>query len=229
MQPTYLPWIGYFELIDRSDLFVMMDDVQFVQKSWQQRNRIKTTQGALWLTVPVLSTGRRFQQILDVELDTRQNWAKKHLKSIRLAYAKAPFLQAIFPALEKVFGQHWTKLSELNVALISLIKEVMGIRVPMMFSSQLECRESREEKIIDICKQLNADKLYDTHGAADVINANKIRSEGIEVFFQSYEHPVYNQMHGAFVSHLSAIDLLFNAGPASREIMRSGAKACLRL
>lgn len=229
MQPTYLPWIGYFELIERSDIFVLMDDVQFVKKSWQQRNRIKNAQGIQWLTVPVLTTGRHFQKIVDVEIDASQNWAKKHLKSIRLAYSNAPFFGEFFPTLERIYSHPWTKLRDLNTAIISFMKEAMDIRTPMVSSSQLQCRESRDERIIDICKQTGADVLYDTAGAAEVINADKIRSEGIKVIFQEYVHPIYNQLHGEFVSHLSAIDLLLNEGSASYDIIRSGGKVRVRL
>lgn len=224
MQPTYLPWIGYFELMDRSDVFVLLDDVQFVRKSWQQRNRIKDANGVLLLTVPVLSKEKRFQLICDVEIDAQQKWADKHLKSLRIAYAKAPFLRDYLPALEEIYKQTWTKLRELNFALIKFIKEAMEIQTPIALSSSMEYRSEKNERIVDICKHMGANVLYDTRGAEDVIDVDMIQSEGIRVVFQEYGHPVYRQAHGEFVAYLSAIDLLFNEGPASKAIMRSGGK-----
>lgn len=225
MQPAYLPWIGYFELMDRSDLFVLLDDVQFVRKSWQQRNRIKGPQGVVWLTVPVLSKGRRFQPICDVEIDVGQNWAKKHFKSLSVAYAGSPFLQDYLPGIAEIYDRPWTKLRELNTALLLFMKQAMGVHTPLVFSSSLECRKGKNERIIDICKHLSADVLYDAYGAKDVIDVDTVQSEGLRVIFQEYEHPVYRQMHGEFVSHLSAIDLLFNEGPTCSEIMRSGSRS----
>jgi hypothetical protein len=223
MQPTYLPWIGYFELMVQSRAFVFFDDVQFAKKSWQHRNRIKGSSGEIMLSVPVLTSGHRFQQIKDAELDSRQPWATKHLRSIEINYAKAPFAEQYLPALRQIYLQPWKKLSELNVALIDFLRQSFGIETRLCLASSFPCRAERNEHIIDLCRAVGGDVLYDASGAAEVIDAGMMEKAGIRVVFQQYQHPVYRQQHGPFLSHLSAIDLLLNEGPRSLEIMRSGA------
>jgi hypothetical protein len=224
MQPTYLPWLGYFDLIDQSDVFILLDDVQFVQKSWQQRNRIKTAQGALWLSVPVLSSGKRFQLIRNTEIDLTQTWQEKHFKSIALSYAKAGYAKDYLPGIKAIYERPWKSLCDLNEALLFFLMEAFGIRTPVIRASSLTTRSDKNEHIIDICRQVNADILYDAGGAVEAIDAGLIQTNWIRVVFQEYEHPCYRQMHGNFISHLSAIDLLLNEGPGSMAIIKSGVK-----
>jgi len=223
MQPTYLPWMGYFDLMVQSDVFVFLDDVQFVKKSWQCRNRIKASTGELLLSVPILTSGRQFQEISEVEIDARQPWASKHFRSIEFSYAKAPFASRYLPALHDLYLQPWTKLSELNSAVIDFLRRPLGIETPLRFASSFQCRKERNEHVIDLCRVLNADTLYDAGGAQEVIDAALFEKEGIRTVFQSYEHPVYRQLHGPFLSHLSTVDLLLNEGPRSLDIIRQGA------
>jgi len=225
MQPTYLPWIGYFDLMAQSEVFVLMDDVQFVKKSWQHRNRIKSPTGELMLSVPIVTAGRRFQPICETEIDARQPWATKHFRSIELSYAKAPYAAQYLPDLRQIYERPWKMLPELNHALIGFLGRSMGIEAPIHFASSFPCRKERNEHIVDLCKACNGDLLYDAGGAADVIDAAALEKEGIRVVFQSYVHPEYRQLHGPFLSHLSALDLLLNEGPRSREILRQGAAA----
>src|SRR5689334_2081035 len=132
MQPTYLPWLGYFEMIDRSDVFVLMDDVQYVPKSWQQRNRIKTANGELMLSVPVQTSHRREQTIAETEIDARQPWAAKHLRTVQLSYARAPHLREHLPALQELYARPWQRLRDLNAELIGWMCRAMGIGTPIV-------------------------------------------------------------------------------------------------
>jgi hypothetical protein len=225
MQPTYLPWLGYFDLIDQCDIFVLLDDVQFVKKSWQLRNRIKTAAGPLWLSVPVLSSGRRFQKISETEIDNTQNWREKHFKSILHAYANAPYANDYCPELQNIYQQEWKKICEINETLILFIKKAMGIQTPIIRSSNLKCREDMHERIIDICRQVDADVLYDAQGASEIIDPDILKANGVRIMFQEYQHPLYKQQNGAFVPYISAIDLLLNEGPSSCQIVRSGSKS----
>ncbi len=225
MQPTYLPWIGYFDLMAQSEVFVFMDDVQFVKKSWQNRNRIKSQSGELMLTVPVVTAGRRYQSISETEIDARQPWAAKHYRTIELSYAKAPYAGQYLPELKSIYERPWKMLVELNTALIDFLRQSLGIVTDLRLASAIASREERNAHIVDLCRACGGDVLYDAGGAADVIDAAALEKEGIRVIFQSYVHPQYRQLHGPFLSHLSALDLLLNEGPRSLEILRQGAAA----
>ena len=127
LQPSYLPWLGAFEQLARSDIFVVYDDVQYDRDGWRNRNRIKTAQGVQWLTVPVLTKGLFGQKIRDVLIDNRKPWPRKHLETLRQGYAKAPFLDPVMAELHSVLGQEWQSLSDLNTALFLRLAKFMGL------------------------------------------------------------------------------------------------------
>jgi len=222
MQPTYLPWIGYFEMIDVCDIFVFLDDVQFQRKSWQQRNVIKGTNGPILLTVPVFNKGKRFQKIEQVIINNNENWARQHLKSINMAYSKSYFYKQYWPAIALNYGLNYDLLVDLNISLISKLMELFNIRTPTIRSSSLKLDYNSNEKIVAICQQLKANELYDAAGAVKFIDATIFQNANIDVIYQDYHHPKYNQLHGEFISHMSVVDLLFNEGPRSLDIIRSG-------
>jgi hypothetical protein len=222
MQPTYLPWLGYFELMDQADIFVFLDDVQFAKKSWQQRNRIRSVTGELLIVVPVKASGARFQIINEVLVDNAQNWRRKHLKSIQHSYFKAPFYSRYIGDLEEIFAESHTTLVELNLALIEFLKQALRIRTPTLLSSTIPAREGRNEKVIDICRHVRAQMLYDAQGAREVLDLQRFSDAGIALEFQAYKHPVYSQLHEPFIPYLSTLDLLFNEGDNSLNIIRSG-------
>lgn len=224
MQPTYLPWLGYFELMSNCDLFVLMDDVQFIKKSWHSRNRIKTSSGELLLSVPVFSKGKRCQQIRDAEINNDLPWRKKHFSAIENSYKKARFFNDYFKELEEIYSGNHSKLLDLNIKLIEFIKEKIGISTVLILASTLNASGVKSEKVVNICKKLNADILYDAQGAKDVLDLNFFKDNKIKLIFQEYEHPVYTQLHGDFIPYLSAIDLLLNEGKRSMEIIVSGRK-----
>lgn len=214
MQPTYLPWIGYFDLMERVDHFVFLDTVQFSKQSWQQRNRIKTHQGELILTVPVQ---QKIGQIIgEVRIDNRSPWARKHWKSIKLAYEKAPFWNEISKDLAPVYERKHELLNGLNLSLIEKIKVLLGITTKTSQSSEIiHVEVDRTERLIQIIRDLGGTDYLSPIGAKDYIEEDLqlFEKNGIRVEFQNYEHPRYPQLHGEFVSHLSAIDYLFNLGP----------------
>jgi hypothetical protein len=226
MQPTYLPWAGYFDLIDSCDTFVFLDCVQFDRRSWQQRNRIKTAAGELLLTVPVLVKNRREQKIREVEIDSSRGFAQQHLSSIHHAYSKAPFYKDYAAGLESILRKDRTLLADLNIELIGWISEIMGVKTPTLRSSTLPARGSKVERLLSICEALGADRYVSAAGSRDYIEENNLfEQHGIQVTYQAYTHPSYRQQHGDFVSHLSALDVLFNEGPAALSIVRSGRAA----
>jgi hypothetical protein len=215
-QPGYLPWIGYFEQIYSVDTFVFFDDVQFNKRSWKTRNRIKTNNSYLWLTVPVLHANSHKLLIKDVEIDYTQRWITKHLKSIYWAYKKSKYFDEIYPLIETELKIEHKYLVDLCCRLIEKIARYLGIETIFTRSSSLNCSGVHKEKrILDICSKLNSKHLYNGANAREVLDLKYFEEAGIRVEFQDFEHPVYPQLHGEFIPFLSVIDLLFNCGPGS--------------
>ena len=212
LQPGYLPWLGFFDQLHRSDVFVYYDDVQYDKHGWRNRNRIKTQSGPLWLTVPVRHGSAGFPRILDVEIDTRTPWARKHVESIRQAYARAPFLAAYIPALEELLHRKWERLVDLDIACTGLMAEWFGLRRRIERSSTLEVGGDRSERLVNICRHLGASRYVSGDSARSYLDVPLFERHGILVEWQQYTHPVYPQLHGGFVSHMSALDLFLNCG-----------------
>ena len=219
LQPGYLPWMGFFEQLYRCDIFVIYDDVQYDKHGWRNRNRIKTPQGAQWLTVPVLTKGKNKPMTGDVLIDNNEAWAKKHLRTIEQNYGKAPFFAAIFPICEEILSGAWTKLIDLNMNFIYAFMEFLNVKREIVFSSSLEIEGSRIQKLINICRHFGADTFYEGASGKNYIEEKSFLDAGIKVSYQEYRHPVYQQLYGDFISHLSIVDLLFNHGKDSLSIL----------
>ena len=223
MQPTYIPWLGYFDLIDKSDIFVFLDSVQFDKRSWQQRNRIKTPRGELMLTVPVVTKGRFDQKIYDVEIDTSQKYIKKHLNSICSNYNKTKYFEDYRKELEDIYNEDIKKISQLNKKLIYWLSSKFGITTHFTSSSKIDAIGTKTELLVNICKQVGADHYISPAGSKGYIDQNNLFVKSkIKLSYQNYNHPAYNQFHGDFIPYMSAIDLLFNEGDCSLGIIRSG-------
>jgi hypothetical protein len=225
MQPTYLPWIGYFDMIDQVDAFVLLDHVQFSKQSWQQRNRIKTPGGLEWLTVPVEVKGRSHQSISEARIQA-SNFAKKHVHAMQMHYARAAHGAAVVSEITRLLNREppWDRLVELNVALIRWLCEALGIRTPVVRSSMLSPRGERTEALVSICEQLGGTHYLSPLGSADYLlgDLHFFEAHGIPVTFHHYVHPTYTQLYPPFIPYASAVDLLCNEGPASLEVIRSG-------
>lgn len=229
-QPTYLPWIGYFDLIDQADTFVFLDSVQFEKRSWQQRNRIKAAGGLCLLTVPVIVKGRFQQSIKDVEIESPA-FVRKHLRSIEMNYSRCPFFSRYFPEMSEILetGAARGSLADLNIQLIRWLCNILGIATPTLRSFDLNQTGSRSVLLANLCRSLGADCYLSSLGSTDYLLDDVIQfsSAGIEVVFQNYEHPLYRQQFPPFCSHASVIDLLFNEGESSLEILRDGRRTQL--
>jgi hypothetical protein len=226
-QPTYLPWMGYFDLIDQVDAFVFLDNVQFEKQSWQQRNRIKTPAGLQWLTVPVQHRGRFGQLINEVEIRDAGFW-RRHLRAIELNYRRAPYFDKYFENLSaKVHSHSPALLAELNVSLIEWMMEALGVSSPLYRASRLMLTGRRTELLAKICNKLGADEYLSPIGSAGYLlnELDVLLDSGVEVLFQHYEHPQYGQMFAPFCANASALDLIFNEGEMSLQILRSGRRS----
>ncbi len=227
MQPTYLPWIGYFDLMDQADVFVILDSVQFARRSWQQRNRIKTSSGELMLTVPVLSKGKRDQRIDEVLIEPTAGFTNSHLNSIRLAYSKAPYFDALWPALSETLSSKTSKLIDLNLGLITLFQKRLGIKADIVRSSTLAAAGNKVDLLVAVCKEIGVNRYLSPLGSKEYIEENDLFADNdIELVYHEYRHPTYHQLHGPFLPHMSVLDLLMNEdGPRALEIIRSGRAA----
>ncbi len=224
LQPGYLPWLGFFDQELSVDLFVLYDDVQYDRRRWRNRNRLKTPTGPGWLTVPVEQKGKYDQIIRDVKIDNTRPWRKKHLGAVATYYRKAPYFEKLFPQLEEIISKDWEYLWELDLALIEWLNRVIEIGTPVRMASELGVPGLKSERLLNICRKLGADQYYTGAAARHYLDLRQFEDAGIEVYFQEYEHPVYPQLYGPFVSHLSVLDLLMVAGPAAKEIIESGRK-----
>ena len=225
LQPSYLPWLGYFEQMQRADVFVFYDDVQYEKGSWRNRNRIKTPQGPQWLTVPVIQKGLGPQRILDVEVNNRVPWAKTQIKAIRQNYSKAPYFADYSEDLFRLLQLTWRFLVDLNLATTDWLRQALGIQTPTVRASELSCTGGRQERLIDIIKQFDGKMFYEGAAGQSYIDMRRFEAAGVRVVFQDYQHPRYRQLYGDFIPYMSVIDLLFNHGPQSVGILKNGDRA----
>ena len=224
-QPTFLPWLGWFDLADQSDLFVILDTVSFSKQSWQQRNRIRTQSGLEYLSVPVKTSGRFGQRIKDCEI-VNQSYLVKMIKSLYINYNKAPFFDSVSSDFINTMqtAARNNRLAELNIALIFWIAKYLGISTKMVMASTLDAGGQRGEYVASICACMGADRYLSPSGAEEYLLEDRryFEQRSVEVFIQMYEHPEYVQQFKPFMPFASTLDLIFNVGPNAGAIMRSG-------
>jgi hypothetical protein len=225
LQPGYLPWLGFFDQLRRSDVFVYYDDVQYDKHGWRNRNRIKTQAGPIWLTVPVRHSGLAFPPIMDVAIDGKGSWARKHVASIAQAYAGAPFVRRYLPQLEALLQQPWERLVDLDIAVAGAMARWLGVERQIERASLLGIGGERSERLLAICRHFGATKYLSGDSARGYLDTNLFAQHGIEVEWQRFVHPAYPQLHGEFVPFLSALDLVLNCGDDSLSVLEGRAPA----
>ena len=219
-QPAYLPWLGYFERIARSDLHVVLDHVQFEKNSYINRNKIRSKNGVNWLTVPV-STKSQFGNldICNLELAGPNTWKRKHWESLRMSYSRAPFFDQYKLPYQQIYSQEWSGFMPFLRALLNQHILDLGIKTPLVFSSDMPTSGHKSGLILDICKSLGATTyLSGLHGQSYIDNKAFI-DNSITVKYQDYKHPVYPQAWPGFEPYLGILDLLFNQGMGSLQII----------
>ena len=225
MQPTYFPWLGYFALMMKVDHFVFLDDVQFSKRSWQQRNQIKTPTSSQFLTVPVLSKGKREQLLCDVQIDTSSKYGYLHSSSIKQNYSKCKYFSKYFPLIEKILVERKDdSLLNLNLEVISLFRDILGIKNRVHLSSHLNSKGAKSEYLLSICKELNCNHYVSPPGSSNYLEdaLESFRDSKISVSYFSYSHPEYAQLYPPFLQYMSILDLIFNEGNGSIDIICSG-------
>ena len=224
MQPTWLPWVGYFDLIDQSDIFVILDDVQFSNHTWQQRNQIKTDKGLKWLTVPVYSKDRFGQKIIDVEIDVGK-FPEKMLYQIKEHYSKSIYFSDYFYDFEELLlGYKGKFLCDLNVTVLKWIMSKLDINTKIIHSSAIDIGGKRGERTVAILNNFNEKNYLSPMGSYNYLKEDikYFKQSNINSTFQNYIHPEYNQLYQPFLASASIIDLMFNNGVESMNIIRSG-------
>lgn len=219
LQPSYLPWLGYFDQLHKSDIFVVYDDVQYDKHGWRNRNRIKTATGPKWLTVSVLIHGMGRPTNREVRIKPGDPWRRKHLQALKTCYGKARAFPEVYPPVEAWLAREWESLCELNVSGLQLFADLLGLKRDIRLCSTLGIHGEQTDRLVRICQALGADRYLTGDAAASYLDAQAFAAAGIQVEYQQYRHPTYTQLYGEFVSHLSIVDLLMNHGSRSLEIL----------
>ena len=216
LQSSYIPWKGYFDILNSVDEFVLYDDVQYSKNDWRNRNRIKTKNGEIWLSIPVLTKGRFGQNICDVKImDPR--WASKHWKTLEANYAKALFFQDLLPAINNLYmeAENESNLSRVNEIFIRGISKLIGINTRITSSLEYQLPEDRNERLVELCSQLGVNGYLSGPSAKAYLDEQLFQDKGIQLEWMDYSgYPEYEQLYcPPFVHEVSILDLLFNVGP----------------
>jgi len=203
-----------------SDVFCILDDVQFSTNDYTHRNKIKSARGQLIRTVPILSSGHFEKRIMDMEIDNKIKWERIHWNSILASYGKkAPYFECYKDFFEITYKKPWDRIIDLDLYLLQYLFKEIGISVKIVKSSEMNIQSDKSEKLIEICDYQAADIYISGVFGKEYIDKKMFKEKGIKLYFQNYKHPVYTQLYGDFISHLSFIDLLFNHGEKSYDIM----------
>ena len=230
LQPTYLPWLGYFEMIDAAEIFVIYDHVQFVKKSWHHRNRIKGPNGEILLTIPTKKAPRE-TALCNTELALLyEKSLSNHWASISHAYKRSRYFENYSSALQTLYSTKYSSLTDLTVSFIRYFCDQLGVVTPFVNSSSFMLEMSHinsTERVVELCKKANITELYDANSAQSILDKSVFDANHISISFQQYEHPVYAQLYGSFLPYMSILDLLFNEGPRSFDVIKKGRRNSL--
>jgi hypothetical protein len=219
VQSNYIPWKGYFDIINSSDEFILFDDMQYTTRDWRNRNRIKTKKGLMWLTIPVLIKGKHHQKIRETMISD-QEWGIKHWKSIFTNYARADYFESYRTVFERLyFDTKEQSLSRINYKFIAAICGLLGITTRISWSMDYPLTEGKTERLVDLCIQAGATQYLSGPSAKAYLQEKLFTEKGISVRYMDYSE--YTQLFPPFVHEVSIVDLIFNAGSDSPKYMKS--------
>ena len=221
LQSNYIPWKGYFDLINSCDVFVLYDDMQYTKNDWRNRNKIQTNHGLKWLTIPVRQE-RLGQSINQTKISDRR-WSRKHWTAITHNYSKARYFNNYKAIFEDLYiNMHEGFLSEVNYRFILAINKIIGIDTVVKKSNEFNLTQGKSERLLDICKTLHANMYLSGPAAMDYLDVHLFQQEGIDVEWMNYDnYPVYKQLYQPFEHGVSILDLIFNEGPESKNYLKS--------
>jgi hypothetical protein len=221
-QPAYLPWPGYFDRIKKADLHIVLDHVQFEKNSMTNRNKIKTPQGWTWLTVPVKTKGKfKDCPISELEINETVKWTHKHWQGIKSNYSKAPYFRDHENFFKEVYEKDWILLNDILTETNDYFNNQLDIKTECVTSTSLKPEETKSNLILELCRKVSATQYISGPLGRDYLDREAFNKAGIEVLFHDYQYPEYPQQHGDFEPFMSVIDLLFNCGPESAEILQN--------
>ena len=219
-QPAYLPWLGYFHRIAVADAHIVLDHVQFEKNSFTNRNKVRMREGWCWLTVPVRTAGKFGDlPIRALEIAADRPWASKHWETLRLNYSQAPFFSQHAAFFEDVYARLWERLADLTREITLYLLDAFGIGTKLYFGSQMKASGKKDELVLNLCRELGATVYLSGPLGRNYLREELFGEHNIAVRYDDYHHPTYSQVYPGFEPYMAAIDLLFNAGPASREIL----------
>jgi hypothetical protein len=221
LQSNYIPWKGYFDLMNKADVFIIYDEVQYTKNDWRNRNRIKTASGLIWLTIPVKQE-KLSQRIIDTQVHSN-DWRKKHWNSISMSYSRAAYFKQYRALFEDIYlGSTETCLSRINYSFFVVINQILGINTKLIWSNELNLVEGKSERLVDLCKKVGADEYISGPAAKDYLQTNLFKKEGIKVSWMDYSgYPEYRQLYPPFEHGVSVLDLIFNEGPDASRFLKS--------
>ncbi|MBE2986048.1 WbqC family protein [Campylobacter sp. RM12920] len=222
LQSNYIPWKGYFDLINMVDEFIFYDDMQYTKRDWRNRNKIKTLNGLAWLSIPVEVKGKFFQKINETKI-SEKDWVKKHWQSISHNYSKAKYFKDYKDIFEDLYLNCSEEyLSQINYKFITTINKILDIDTKLRWSSEFKLIDGQTEKLIGICKECDADIYLSGPAAKDYFDEGLAEKEGIKMEWMDYSgYKEYTQLHPPFEHGVSILDLLFNEGENAKKFMKS--------
>ncbi len=218
LQPSYIPWRGYFHQIGLADVFVFYDDVQYDARGWRNRNRIKTAHGSKWLTIPVHSHGSQTNHILikDIEIDWSKTWNQEHWLTLQHSYSKTPFFEEYKDKLQNIYHEKPQYLADFTIPLTITIAQWLGFQTQFLRSSELNATGNKTERLISILSNIGADHYISGPSAKEYIEPNLFKEAGIHLEYMQYNYPDYPQIYPPFDPQVSILDLLFMTGKEAR-------------
>ncbi|MCP4613462.1 MAG: WbqC family protein [Planctomycetes bacterium] len=223
-QPECFPWLGYFDKILQVDKVVFLDNVQFKKRYFENRNKIRTRQGWVWLSVPVKTKGRYTQLIRDVEIDNSQQWQRKIVSALEHSYKKTRYWNDFGSQLCDFVSRPYHYLLDFNMAIIEACMQRLGIEREWCMASSLQTKQVGSYLILEICQKMCASDYLSGAFGRDYLKENDFHTNNINVHYQNFNHPVYEQIHGKFEPAMSIIDLYFNHGSESMNILKNNLK-----
>ena len=219
-QPGYLPNLGFFKKIQSSDIFVFLDDVQFTKDSFNNRNKIKTISNSDWITVPLQRPvfGKKLNEIV---ISDTTDWAKKHSDLIYENYKSASYFSSYWYEIKKILDSKFSLLLELNLNLIDYFLKILEIPNNTIKSSELKTTKTKTERLVEICKLLNATCYVSGKGGQYYMDPTLFKKSNVTLMCENFIHPKYSQLHGGFMENLSITDLILNEGPNSAKILKN--------